>query len=836
MRQRINAELTKDGVLFAGADDIKRALLRIDAIQPDSVEKVPVPPKPKTAAKPGWGLVLLCSIFGVALPLITLGVEVFTGMCAEFFDPIPTPLHVAAIALVGVANLLALRGLFAGPVQESDYRWLAHLNAAVAGIAVFYSLWFAFLTPFALVAVIFFGIGLLPLSPLLSLIVALVLRHRLQRKANILGLALPGIWLAFSIGFGGLVALELPGLLQAWAVKAIDSENAVVQDRALWVLRNAVSETQILKGCYNRLDGERDTVHAWLFGRTTLESRQRGFYRVTGRAFNQLPAPSRGWRFPGRAGTRDTEEWVWDGGQGGDGVGQRLKALYLAQSRLDGTVDGDAAMGYLEWTMVFRNDHEFQQREARCLVQLPSGAVVSRLTLWINGEEREAAFGGRSQVREAYQAVVNRRRDPVLVTAKGPDRVLVQCFPIEPKGREMKIRIGITMPLVLDGEEAARFAMPRVIEQNFSPANNLSHAVWIESSQEISSKQPVYRSATPRSARHALHGELSPLEFNAASSGMMVKRNGSVKECWTPYPLEDGSVITQAYVRQPPPTGSISIVIDGSAALAPIVEDIADELARLPASIPLTLRIAGDAVRLCSAEQPREAADWLRAQKFVGGQDSSAALLNSVSAFGDKGGTVLWICGAQSEAWQNSAFLEQTLARRAGTVRLFALSALPGPNVLLEKLGDSPGLSVLPRTGYFREDLLRALDQFQRGSLIAERKRAPADMKTGTEVSSHLARLWAADEVNRMLAGGQRNREAAVKLAVKMQLVTAMSGAVVLENQQQYDAAGLKPVNPNSVPSVPETGSTLAGLLCALAVLFGLERRVRKAQSIRSRA
>ena len=128
------------------------------------------------------------------------------------------------------------------------------------------------------------------------------------------------------------------------------------------------------------------------------------------------------------------------------------------------------------------------------------------------------------------------------------------------------------------------------------------------------------------------------------------------------------------------------------------------------------------------------------------------------------------------------------------------------------------------------------MDRLQHGVVVAARKRLPADKKTGTKVSSQLARLWAADEVKRMLAGGQGNRQAAVELAVKMQLVTAMSGAVVLESQQQYDAAGLKPVDPNTVPQVPETGSTLAGLLSALAILFYLDRRSRKARSVIARA
>lgn len=783
----------------------------------------------------GAGL-FLCGLLGVLLPLVTLGVELVTHMCAGFFDPIPTPFHIAAIAMVGVVNLLALMGLTRGSDQGLNWVWLARLNAAAMGVAFFYSLWFAFLTPFAVVAIIIFGLGLLPLSPLLSLLTAWYLRHRLRRVAKARRLSLPRVWPVFFAAFGIMVALEMPGLVQAWAIRAVAAEPAPHRDKALWVLRNAVSEEQLLRTCYPGMHGEREAVEDWLFGPASMESARRTFYRVTGRLFNQLPPPGRVGGFPGRGSTRDTQEWVWDDAQGGDDVGQRLKALYLTESRLDGSIEGDAAMGYLEWTLVFRNDHEFQQREARALVQLPAGAVVSRLTLWINGEEREAAFGGRSQVRQAYQAVVNQRRDPVLVTAKGPDRVLVQCFPIEPKGKQMKIRLGITLPLVPAGREGARFALPRVIEQNYSPADGLAHAVWIESAQELASAQPAYRAETPRRARHALHGELSPAEFSSYASGLVVKREAVQQDFWTPHPLEAGSIITQAFVRQPPPVGPVSIVLDGSAALAPIIPELADELARLPASFPVTLRVAGDTVSTCPTANPRLMADWLRGQPFVGGQDPTVALQDAVSALGVPGGTVLWIHGAQPESWHNAAALEQNLGRRAGAVSVIALAALSGPNVLLEKLGESPGLRILPRAGYFKDDLARALDRLQNGAVVAERKVRSAEERAGTEVSSHLARLWAAEEVARMLAGGQANRDAAVRLAVRMQLVTVMSGAVVLENQQQYAAAGLQPVDTKTVPRVPEGGSTLAGLLGTLLLLIWMDRRARRARSAISHA
>jgi hypothetical protein len=48
------------------------------------------------------------------------------------------------------------------------------------------------------------------------------------------------------------------------------------------------------------------------------------------------------------------------------------------------------------------------------------------------------------------------------------------------------------------------------------------------------------------------------------------------------------------------------------------------------------------------------------------------------------------------------------------------------------------------------------------------------------------------------------NRAAAVALATRYQLVTPVTGAVVLETAQQYDESRLTPVTPATVPTIPE--------------------------------
>jgi hypothetical protein len=54
-------------------------------------------------------------------------------------------------------------------------------------------------------------------------------------------------------------------------------------------------------------------------------------------------------------------------------------------------------------------------------------------------------------------------------------------------------------------------------------------------------------------------------------------------------------------------------------------------------------------------------------------------------------------------------------------------------------------------------------------------------------------------------------------LAVHYQLVTPVSGAVVLETAEQYRAAGLQPVDAGTVPTIPEPEMVI---LVAIAGLF----------------
>ena len=114
------------------------------------------------------------------MPIITLGVELVTQMCAEgIFDPLPTPIHIFLVAFVPAANYLVWRDLMKG---KSDHLWRLSLsNGITIGITLYYSLIFAPIVPIGFIAIIFFGMGLLPLAPLMSLIAAIIARRELRK-------------------------------------------------------------------------------------------------------------------------------------------------------------------------------------------------------------------------------------------------------------------------------------------------------------------------------------------------------------------------------------------------------------------------------------------------------------------------------------------------------------------------------------------------------------------------------------------------------------------------------------------------------------------------------
>lgn len=775
-------------------------------------------------------------VFGILLPVVTLVVELSSHMCAEvFFDPIPTYFHVFLCAFVPLANLQAFVAL-----ARDDIRHLTAIsiaNAVVIGISTFYALVFAPLTPLAIFALLY-GIGVFPLAPVLSLIAAILARTKLSGMAHTVGRpSLPSTIPYIGGVLLSIVLAAVPSVTtRLHMVQATSTDEQQRADAVLW-LRHWGDQDVMLRYCYvfNGRGGDIFSLLVTMNTSISPESAREVYYRATGTPFFLAPRPpgvqNRMWF--------DDVDPMWDENQGSSNIEGILPGLSLASSRLDGSLDADAALGYVEWTLEFANAGQ-RPREARARVQVPPGGVVSRVTLWVNGQEREAVFAGRKQVTEAYQKVVATRRDPILVTTAGPDRILVQCFPV-PAGGAMKVRIGITFPLGIESSELATARLPYFIERNFEVGDASMHQVWFEAKHPFSTPSSAFTTESTPSGAFAVRGNIPDDALAADSSVLKVARDPAATMASTKV-LDPKStdVVRQTFQQIAPYVPSrVVLVVDGSASMRDVVPRIATALDALPDDIEVGLVAAGDtpAVLVEPAQGARSlVANALTKFACEGGRDNTVAVVTAWDMAAHPEGAIVWIHGPQPVPLAPVEGLIQRFERRPGYPLLYDVQVGRGPNWLLDRLDSIDQLRAASWTGDAPHDLATLFSTWSAGSsphTVAYRERVPAnsvpDRASVKQTSDHLARLWANDEVARLVARRTpADRDAAVALAAEYQLVTPVSGAVVLETDAQYAQSGLEPGGQDSIPSIPEPEFYALVLVALAALAWAVASQKRK--------
>lgn len=776
----------------------------------------------KEQQTPGWWFLILAVIY----PLFVIGFELTTQWCAEaFFDPIPTLYHKLFVFVVPCSNFLIWWKLRYGSTLKAGPLLL--LAAVSTGIAGYYTIIFLPIIPVSLIAIIFFGIGLLPFAPLVSLICATKLYRHLKGKyeEDIVGKTymLKGISLALL----ALMLLDMPSAVTYLGTNWAASEQSDIRERGVKLLRHFGDRDLLLRLSY---DGSRRATGLLSFAMlitndndsiSSTKAREI-FYQVTGEPFNMYPVP-----YTGRS-WRRFDDFRFDPDQGGTQVGGRIKGLDLISSRIDGSVSGDDGVAYLEWILEFKNT-SFRPREARLQIALPPESVVSRATLWVNGEEREAAFAGKAKVRQAYQKVVRARRDPLLVTTLGTDRILAQAFPIASRGGTIKFKIGITAPLALNNLENASLVLPAIVDRNFNIGENVEHSIWFESKQLLQLNLSDINNQIVNPDLHRLIGSVSDKDLSGIRKVLTTKRDANVMQLISGF--NENEFVVQSIVDTKPDTkDALLIVVDGSLKVGPHIKDIIAALDQIPPGRKVGLIVAsGDNFAV-------DFANWsdshrlrietgLRDFEFVGGQDNAPALSNAIKQLEQyKAGELLWIHAPQPILFEGtSAMLEQATSRLTQMPKISLYSVHLGPNKLLDDSKWVLDSRTIPRVGSVRTDLE---DYFKSLFTTATRpmfQRSLTNSEIGAVTGSkHIARLWAKDQVYSLLA--EENKKDAISLAANYQLVTAVSGAVVLENQQQYKDSDLTPVGENTVPTIPEPHQWILAFIMVAFILWFLRQ------------
>jgi hypothetical protein len=156
------------------------------------------------------------------------------------------------------------------------------------------------------------------------------------------------------------------------------------------------------------------------------------------------------------------------------------------------------------------------------------------------------------------------------------------------------------------------------------------------------------------------------------------------------------------------------------------------------------------------------------------------------------------------------------------------LQLTAGPHVAAKEWSSQSLYESLPRLGTLDDDLKRFLDTWT--GLTPEwhwhRERSENGNTNGPIASRHLVRLWARDQINQLRR--QRKTPEAVALAGLWQLVTPVSGAVVLETKAQYKATGLTPVDPLTTPAIVPEPETWGLMIVGTAALALWQRRQKR--------
>ncbi len=755
-------------------------------------------------SRPGPGSLIVASIF----PAIVIMIELVTGLCAgAFFDPVPTIGHLVLISLVPVINFLLWR---AARTDDAAPAWLVFAGGGSIAVAASYSLLFLPILPLAVVAILFVGIGLLPFAPLAGLFFAARWTNAATGSRPRGGKLVIG---GLASGAAALLLVDLPATITQVALdrydgRVTDRPGAVAMMRALgdrdMLLRQSYGDTARAGGVASFL------VSAWTNGlfwseQPRTDAARELYYRVTGKAFNAVTRPGHG------VGDR-MRLFAWDDDQGGEEVGGRVPDLSLAGSRIDGSVAARDNLAYLEWTIDLANRGNMQ-REARFTVALPEGAVASRAALWINGEPREASIAGRGETRAAYAGIVSASRDPLLVTTDGAQRLLVEAFPIQPYA-SMRLRIGVTAPFAVGPDGRRTLALPAVVERNFDLDADMRHAVWIEGAKAA---RTTLTDATLVAGRFRV--TLPPVTAPSATIGGVSAQGKAA-------PLS----VEQRLERDVAPRGPLMLVVDSSADMAEIPAALSPALDAIAPRRAVGLVVAGDdpvfiAPQPWSNEQAMRVRTAVAAIRFRGGQDDRAALAMALRALPRADATMLWLHGAQPIRFTSpEPALEQALERLSALPRLVRYQVTPGRAMTLAGSRWFDTARLPSPSGDTAADLRTILADVAGDAPRWSVVRTPL-AGGGAAGSAHVVRLWAAKHLAGLGGSRGKEREAAIALAHRLNVVTPVSGAVVLETVRDYKANGLPVPDPDAVPTVPEPETWALLILTALLAAWLLKRQ-----------
>lgn len=472
-----------------------------------------------------------------------------------------------------------------------------------------------------------------------------------------------------------------------------------------------------------------------------------------------------------------------------DIVGENIQGLSLIRSTMTGSVNPDSLTSTINWVFIFKNRSMFNQ-EARAQIALPAGGVVSGLTLHVNGKPQPAAFAGNDRVSGAYNWVEHSKRDPALVTFLGKERVLLQCSPVPAQG-EMKVALSIAAPVNLQTKSDASIALPKLINSNFTIIPSTEHTLRLRTPKDSEiSMEKVRRSAN--AAQSLIVGEMKAGEMTAGGLTLRVHNVPEFKQLAAFDPLSKSYIVETVHEVVPSVPTNLVVVVDGSARMKEYSKQVRSVLSKLPKNVATTMLVAADK-DIGEPVSVDEGLKQIEHLNYKGGCDNLRAVVKAAEVAGEnKQGAVLWLHGPQPSL--NNEFY--AMAPYVHVPRFFEV-ALDGADSntseFFKNHREIGPFSVVASGPAAMSDLERYLCRWQPGGrefvsnftcTFDKPNCRLVDPKASPEQSRELIALGASDQCNKLIAKNHRNL--AASLASQAQIVSQLTGAVVLERESDY--------------------------------------------------
>ncbi|MBC7998253.1 MAG: hypothetical protein IAF58_09935 [Leptolyngbya sp.] len=514
-------------------------------------------------------------------------------------------------------------------------------------------------------------------------------------------------------------------------------------------------------------------------------------------------------------------------------VGSKVPGLFLTKSHLSGNIDAATFSSSVDWMFTFHNS-SMDAQEVRGEINVPKNAVLSRATLWVDGEPRESAFASTRKVQLVNQADINRAKDPLLVTMSGPDRVFFRLFSLPAHGGEMKIRLGFKVPLETSDGRICAMELPKLLSTNFYPPKR--HRVEF-TTPDLPIKNDSRLASVKNGQGYALSGIIKSVDWNKNKSALTVLRATNVKEIATLDSIskQPRFIIEKLRELVAPAPKRLVVVVDTSASLKPEFAQIKAALAVIPTRLKSIVYLAGEhkeeketdvdkqlaigATPATEKEKEKEkeipllaiplaeAQAKLNSELFVGGQNNGVTLREAIEVAAEQPhSAVLWIHGPQPQTLNTS---DATALDLVHNVSLYDMQIVPGLNTIPPalKLEDVSNLITSRIINHESTvgDLKKLVSGWEKGvrSLAVVRtvsaQLPDLPIVADKTVSAQMTALWARQEVSKLMESGHEPQ--AIKLASTYHLVSPVTGAVVLENAAASKYVDLRPGTFNDAPS-----------------------------------